>query len=270
MKTPPPGSPEAIEIGCVFKPVRGMEGLYEISDTGIVKSLRYRGNKDVCGILRPRWMKGPRNSGRYASVRLMDKSRGIDEQRRIHRMVAEAFVSGRTEERNEVNHIDGNTENNAAYNLEWVTRSENQKHAVRTGLALAPVSPTPLDSGVKYCWEHKDGRLEYATPMMMSRAYNMDASYTYRMIYGAPSHNTHRGWRLIPKPSPGSEKAIELSCSCAVLDNAHGHGYMGQQGIYVYSAACKLHTSRPDIDDDWNEPLGAPACQLGEECESCQ
>ena len=71
-------------------------------------------------------------------------------------------------------------------------------------------------------------------------------------------------------PPPGSPEAIELNCSCAVLDNAHGHGYMGQQGIYVYSAACQLHASRPDIDDDWNEPLGTPACQLGEECESCQ
>lgn len=50
-------------------------------------------------------------------------------------------------------------------------------------------------------------------------------------------------------PPPGSPEAEELGCKCPVLDNAHGHGYMGQQGIYVYSAACKLHASRPDIDD---------------------
>ena len=241
MKLPPPGSQELLD--CIFVPVRGLEGLYEVSNTGLVKSLRYFGNSKKCGILRPRWFTGPRNSGRYASVRLISKSRGIDEQRRIHRMVAEAFVSGRTQERNEVNHIDGNTENNAAYNLEWVTRSENQKHAVRTGLALAPVSPNPLDSGTKYCWEHKDGRLEYATPMMMSRAYGMDAGYTYRMINGAPSHNTHRGWRLIPKPNPGSYKAVKLSCFCARMDNGYGSGYMGIPDIFVYSLACPLHGS---------------------------
>jgi len=69
-----------------------------------------------------------------------------------------------------------------------------------------------------------------------------------------------------------------MSCSCPVLDNAHGHGYMGQQGIYVYSENCPIHGSvikktlgkRPDIDDDWNEPLGTPACNLDGECESCQ
>ena len=46
----------------------------------------------------------------------------------VHRMVAEAFCNGKTLERREVNHIDGNKENNYANNLEWCTRSENVKH----------------------------------------------------------------------------------------------------------------------------------------------
>ena len=46
----------------------------------------------------------------------------------VHRMVAEAFCNGKTLERREVNHIDGNKENNNASNLEWCTRSENVKH----------------------------------------------------------------------------------------------------------------------------------------------
>lgn len=52
----------------------------------------------------------------------------------VHRLVAKSFVSGMTETKNQVNHIDGNRKNNKASNLEWCTQSENQKHAYRIGL----------------------------------------------------------------------------------------------------------------------------------------
>jgi len=51
---------------------------------------------------------------------------------------------------------------------------------------------------------------------------------------------------------------------------------MGQQGIYVISKNCPLHVPGIEIDitvdpdDDFNEPLGTPACNLDGECESCQ
>lgn len=51
----------------------------------------------------------------------------------VHRLVATAFVAN-TEKKEIVNHIDGNRHNNAAVNLEWVTRKENADHAVATGL----------------------------------------------------------------------------------------------------------------------------------------
>lgn len=47
----------------------------------------------------------------------------------IHRLVALCFVDGKTEEKNTVNHIDGNPLNNHYTNLEWVSQSENNKHA---------------------------------------------------------------------------------------------------------------------------------------------
>lgn len=50
----------------------------------------------------------------------------------IHRLVAMAFVDN-PNNLPEVNHIDGNKENNCAGNLEWVSRSENMKHAYSIG-----------------------------------------------------------------------------------------------------------------------------------------
>lgn len=51
----------------------------------------------------------------------------------VHRLVAIAFIPNQ-EDKPYVNHIDGNKNNNAAYNLEWATHDENMTHARNTGL----------------------------------------------------------------------------------------------------------------------------------------
>lgn len=59
---------------------------------------------------------------------------GLKERMWVHRLVATYFCDNKTEQRNIVNHIDGNKTNNYAENLEWVTSYENSKKASESGL----------------------------------------------------------------------------------------------------------------------------------------
>lgn len=57
--------------------------------------------------------------------------------KKVHILVAEAFIGIRPKGA-DVNHIDGAKTNNYADNLEYISRSENLKHAFRLGLATTP------------------------------------------------------------------------------------------------------------------------------------
>lgn len=94
---------------------------YQISNTGLVKN-----------ITTERTLKPSLDSYGYQQVILSNN--GVKKAHLVHRLVAKAFVDGRNDSL-QINHRDGIKTNNAASNLEWVTPSENLKHAYRNGLA---------------------------------------------------------------------------------------------------------------------------------------
>lgn len=120
----------------IWKDVIGFEGYYQVSNTGMVKSLaRFYFTKTGKAIqIKEKVLKGHKDTKGYLQVELRNgKGRNI---KMIHRLVAEAFVSN-SDGKEQVNHKDGNKENNSADNLEWVTCQENIRHAWRNGLNRA-------------------------------------------------------------------------------------------------------------------------------------
>ena len=59
---------------------------------------------------------------------------GKDKKFFIHRLVLQTFKPVEDMDKLQVNHIDGDKQNNHVDNLEWCTQSENQKHAYKHGL----------------------------------------------------------------------------------------------------------------------------------------
>ena len=223
----------------VFKPVPGFEDRYEVSNCGRVKSLRYQGVEGRTGFLSNRWSKGERNNGKYANVRLINKDKGKDKNKSVARLVARAFIPN-PENKPEVNHINGDTKDNRVENLEWVTSSENQKHAIETGLAEPP---SRKGLGEKFPWEHEGGDVFYGTPAQLSRYMDEEADQAplYKIVKDKyPHHKSYKGWGAIEVPPPGSDKARKMGGLCPVLDNRHGDGYMGSDR-YVMSFDCPLH-----------------------------
>ena len=61
----------------------------------------------------------------------------------VHRMVAETWIDNPNHYK-EVNHINGDKDDNRVENLEWVTHSQNVCHAFRTGLKKGYAKGTPI------------------------------------------------------------------------------------------------------------------------------
>lgn len=119
-----------------WKPIKGYEGYYEVSDEGLVRSVTRIITDSWCTrcfkgkILKPALHNG-KQPYFYVTLSKDHKNRKI----LVHRLVAGAFIPN-PDDKPQVNHKDGNVHNNCVTNLEWCTNAENTQHAYDTGLYI--------------------------------------------------------------------------------------------------------------------------------------
>lgn len=153
----------------------GLEGKYKVSNLGRVRSYIKGGrikspNKTKCG---------------YLVVNLFYDC-GLH-GKLVHRLVAEAFIPN-PENKRTVNHKNGKKDDNRAVNLEWMTYSENVKHAFDTGLKKdtdkqkASVSqwkkfPPEVINEMRRLWA--EGNISQHA---IARMFNADPSHVCRIV----------------------------------------------------------------------------------------
>lgn len=116
----------------IWKDIKGFEGLYKVSDTGLVLSLG-KGLSTNPMHNKEKIMKTQIKKSGYEYIKLSKD--GIYSYHRVHRLVADNFIENK-ENKPQVNHIDGDKLNNNVSNLEWNTSKENIQHSFRTGLQV--------------------------------------------------------------------------------------------------------------------------------------
>jgi hypothetical protein len=160
-----------------WKQIAGYEGLYEVSNKGLVWSLR-----------RQIVLKAFPSGNGYLHVALHKDGR--QKTRYIHKMVAAAFI-GRCPAGMEVLHGDGDQTNNHRTNLRYGTHAENVQESVKHGTHASTRKTRcpknhPLDgrhkNGKRYCKQcNRDRRLAYYEAHKEAEKQKMREQYQRRI-----------------------------------------------------------------------------------------
>ncbi|WKV24108.1 hypothetical protein PSYJYH_000073 [Bacillus phage PSYJ-YH] len=120
--------------------IEGYDGFYKVSTAGRIWSA-YTNR-----IIKP----SPHVHSGYLKVRLRHPE-GHYLTPYVHRIVAQTFLEN-PHNKPEVNHNDGNRANCSVWNLSWMTKEENMRHAMIYGLGNIKLKPIEVQSIYYLCW----------------------------------------------------------------------------------------------------------------------
>lgn len=132
----------------IWSEVKGYEGLYEISSYGNIRSIDRR-FKDSIGrnrLIKSTLLKTRKNKNGYIDIVLLKEGR--QSSFLIHRLVALNFIIN-NDNKEQINHKDGNKQNNNICNLEWCTRKENIKHSFDNNLQNVNMGENHANTSLK-------------------------------------------------------------------------------------------------------------------------
>lgn len=137
-----------------WRGIPGFSGRYEVSNLGRVRSTaelrrftHWRTGQEHFRQTKYKILAQQMQNSGYMLVQLFDGETRKAET--VHRLVAGAFCGGFFDGA-EVNHMDGVKTNNTPGNLEWVSRRENNLHAVEIGLNTQAVRVMDPVTGIIY------------------------------------------------------------------------------------------------------------------------
>ena len=207
--------------GEVFKPYP-LNAQYLASNFGRIKSKQQivKHNYGGIAIKKERVLTQTDNGSGYLSVGLTEN--GKTKNTRVSRIIAITFIEN-TENKPQVNHINGNKKDNCSINLEWNTSGENVRHAWNNGLAkkqssyiyikerLEKINPyitnrvrckTPIGYGTiiidQNCYriEYDNGKFENLVKAL--RFWQDDFKLCLRNLYDLTKEIEHNGERFVP------------------------------------------------------------------------
>ncbi len=156
----------------VWLPAPKYEGLYEISNMGMVRSLSVRFSSQHI-------MSLSLNHKGYLIVKLFKD--GARRRPKVHRMVAEAFIPN-PENLPQVNHKKGIKTDNRASELEWSTGEDNIKHAISIGLIGAGISIVNSETSATYTSKKELCRKERIGWVRLNKILSGDRAGPYKLV----------------------------------------------------------------------------------------
>jgi hypothetical protein len=147
-----------------FVPIKNFENLYAINENGEVMILKTKKIK-----------KAHIGTWKYYTICLYKDKKSY--KFLLHRLIAETFLQNK-DNKEQVNHKDGNKLNNYLNNLEWTSRSENLLHAYKLNLCNTTTEKAHesrkqiivnLENGIFY-----NGLKEFAQYNYLPKPYTID------------------------------------------------------------------------------------------------